>query len=361
MTSAELLRAVVANHRSIFRRNALAAGGRIERFGAVQLTYAERGGAIVFPSSRRGLDPVVERIRELRLRDVGCWSQRPNPRLGAYMVAQGFQWGWQPHWMALDLAHLSDERSTLEVIDRPSPYPRGLPYAERGPDPAAVSHLAVCKQGQPVGHVVVNPWRGVAGIYSMGVAESARRRGIGRALVFAACRRARALGCTHAVLNSTDQGEPVYRAVGFESLGRGQTWWLAHGPAPSLRAAALALAIGDGDLVALAVLDPSAEELAAPIAGDTGALRLAVLTGRGEVVEWMLERAPQLAAERFSPSGGTLLHLAVAQGDAGMVAFALAHGVDPWALDRSFGSTARSWAERVGRHDLAALLPDATD
>ena len=252
----------------------------------------------------------------------------------------------------------SDERSTLEVIDRPSPYPRGLPYAERGPDPAAVSHLAVCKQGQPVGHVVVNPWRGVAGIYSMGVAESARRRGIGRALVFAACRRARALGCTHAVLNSTDQGEPVYRAVGFESLGRGQTWWLAHGPAPSLRAAALALAIGDGDLVALAVLDPSAEELAAPIAGDTGALRLAVLTGRGEVVEWMLERAPAarrravLTQRRNAPSPGRRSREMRAWSR-----FALARGVDPWALDRSFGSTARSWAERVGRRDLASLLP----
>jgi GNAT superfamily N-acetyltransferase len=361
VTDAELLRAVVANHRSIFRRNALAAGGRIERLGSVQLTYAERGGAIVFPRSERALDPVVARIRELRLRDVGCWSLRPNPRLGAFMVSCGFQWGWVPHWMALDLARLTDERSTLQVIDRPSPYPGSLPYSERGPDPPAVSHLAVCKDGRPVGHVVVNPWRGVAGIYSMGVAEAARRRGIGRALVIAACRRARELGCSHAVLNSTDLGETVYRGVGFESLGRGQTWWLAHGPAPSPRSAAIALAVGAGDCAALAALDPSPADLAAGIAGDTGPLRLAVLTGRGDVVEWMLDRAPELVAERFAPSGGTVLHLAVEQGDAGMVGSALAHGADPAAVDRSFGATARGWAEYFGRRDLAALLPDAND
>jgi GNAT superfamily N-acetyltransferase len=361
VSDAPLRRAVVANHRSIFRRNALAAGGRIERFGSVQLTYSERGGAIVFPRSARGLDPVVERIRELRLRDVGCWSRQPNPRLGAFMVSRGFQWGWQPHWMALDLAGLTDERSTLRVIDRPSPYPGSLPYGEPGPDPPAVLHLAVCTDGRPVGHVVVNPWRGIAGIYSMGVAEAARRRGIGRALVIAACRRARELGCTHAVLNSTDRGESVYRAVGFESLGRGQTWWLAHGPAPAPRSAAIALAIGHGDGAALAALDPSAAELAAGIAGDTGPLRLAVLTGHGDLVEWMLSRAPQLVAERFAPSGGTLLHLAVEQGDAGMIAAALAHGADPAAVDRSFGSTPRGWAEYLRRDDLAALLPNSTD
>jgi ribosomal protein S18 acetylase RimI-like enzyme len=83
-----------------------------------------------------------------------------------------------------------------------------------------------------VGQVVVNPWRGIAGIYDMGVVPSHQRQGIGRALTLAACRLGRELGCTHAVLNATGEGEPLYRAVGFESLGMGQTWWLHPGSCP---------------------------------------------------------------------------------------------------------------------------------
>ena len=60
MTAVDPLRATLANHRSIFRRNALAAGGRVERFGAVQLTYTGRAGAIMFPRSPGELDPVIE-------------------------------------------------------------------------------------------------------------------------------------------------------------------------------------------------------------------------------------------------------------------------------------------------------------
>ena len=57
-------------------------------------------------------------------------------------------------------------------------------------------------------------------------------QGIGRALTVAACRIAAERGCTHATLNATGEGELLYRAVGFESLGWGQTWWYRAGPEP---------------------------------------------------------------------------------------------------------------------------------
>ncbi len=121
--------------------------------------------------------------------------------------------------------------------------------------------------------------------------------------------------------------------------------------------AALAVAIGGGDRDALDALEPSPEELAASIAGDTGAVRLAILTGHTELVDWMLDHAPALTQQRFPPHGGTLLHLAVEAGDPHLVGLALSCGVDPAQLDRAFGATARGWAQHFGRDDLADLLP----
>ncbi len=66
----------------------------------------------------------------------------------------------------------------------------------------------------------------MAGIYDMGVAVAERRKGIGRALVAAALRLARAERCAVATLNATPEGELLYRQLGFASVGVAQTWWL---------------------------------------------------------------------------------------------------------------------------------------
>ena len=67
---------------------------------------------------------------------------------------------------------------------------------------------------------------GVAGMYDVGVRADARRRGIGRALTAAACSLARAQGCRYATLNATFEGELLYAALGFRTVGVAQTWWL---------------------------------------------------------------------------------------------------------------------------------------
>jgi ribosomal protein S18 acetylase RimI-like enzyme len=172
----------------------------------------------------------MRRARELGLDRLSCWSLAEDPVLEELLVARGFEVGWQPHWMALALDPLPDEDHRHEVgVYRPDPADRRLPYTSPRPDPVRTHHLAVRLDGSTVGHVVVNPWRGVAGIYNMGVAEDQRRRGIGRSLTLAACRLAGRLGCTHATLNATPEGELLYRTAGFESLGMGRTWWLHPG------------------------------------------------------------------------------------------------------------------------------------
>jgi hypothetical protein len=173
---ATLLRATAANHRAWHRRCAAVAGGGIERCDGVDIVFAGGGGTIAFPRSRarsrERLDEAMRRAHRLALRTMACWSLDEDRVLGTLLVARGFEWGWQPHWMALDLAQLPDEESEHAVVTAQGGHPRALPYASSRPDPPAARHLAVRRRGQTVGHVLVNPWRGYAGIYDMGVVRA---------------------------------------------------------------------------------------------------------------------------------------------------------------------------------------------
>ena len=355
MDSAALIRAAAANHRSWFRRIARArGGGRVERAGGVDLIVDARAGTLAFPRSRR-VESAVARIRELGLRQAGCWTEAPDRDLGTRLVARGFGWGWQPHWMALDLARVPDPDPRHTIAVGHVAIPEGVPYGGDPDAPPAV-HVSISVDGAVAGHAAMNPWRGVAGIYSMGVSPAHRRKGIGRALTVAACRIAAEHGCTHATLNATGEGELLYRAVGFESLGWGQTWWYRFGPEPEPRQVALAEAIGFGDLAALAALDPARAELTRPFPAGTSPLRLAVVTDRIESARWMLDRAPGLVRRRFEPFGGTLLHLAVEWDRPEFARLGLERGADPAARDRTYRGTPLQWVEHTGAAATGAVL-----
>jgi GNAT superfamily N-acetyltransferase len=248
------------------------------------------------------------------------------------------------------------------VVPAEPPYARTLPYAPSSSvaDPPGTFRLGVRLREKLIGQIAVNPRDGIAGIYSMGVAPRVRGRGIATALTREACRRAIAHGCRYAVLNATDDGERVYRRVGFRSLGWGQTWWYSRAPAPSARQTALAEAIGLGDVDALVSLSPTDAELDGALPGGELPLVLALVTGRAAVGEYLLTRRPSLAARRFEPHDTTLLHLAVEHDSAPFVDLALAHGVDPGARDATFSATPLGWAEHFGRPALAARLAEVT-
>ena len=356
LEAATLLRATAANHRAWFRRSAAMAGGGVERLDGLEVIVANGGGTIAFPHVRAHAREALDAAVRLGLPSMSCWSLAEDRGLGTLLVARGFEWGWQPHWMALDLARLPDEEPAHSVVPARGEAPRDLPYACARPDPPAVRHLAVIERGRTVGHVVVNPWRGYAGIYDMGVVPDRRRRGIGRALTIAACGLGRELGCAYAVLNATGEGEPLYRAVGFQSLGLGRTWWLHPGPRPTPRQTALAEAIGFANLDELTALRPTPEELEQELPGGGPPLAVAVVTGQAPVADWILRRRPDLVSRPIEPRGGTLLHVAVEWNDEQLVDVALAHGADRRARDQTWNATPLEWAEHLNRPRLAARL-----
>ena len=234
MDNASGVAAAVANHRVWFERLAAACGGSVERVGDVELAVVGDAAALPFPAGPAGLAGAVERCRALRLREVGCWAAAPDGALGALLRALGFQDGWQPHWMAADPRAVPVEDGSEVELGRGEGTPR-LPYwsprramlIEAFPD--EVVQLVVRAGGEVLGEATLNLADGGAGVFDMGVAPEARRRGIGLALALAACRLARERGAEIVTLNATGEGEPVYRRAGVRSVGYGMTWWLFPG------------------------------------------------------------------------------------------------------------------------------------
>lgn len=72
--------------------------------------------------------------------------------------------------------------------------------------------------GEPVGVAMTIVSHGIAGIYWVGSLAEARGRGIGRAVTAAATNAGFELGAELASLQASPMGEPVYRAMGYETI-----------------------------------------------------------------------------------------------------------------------------------------------
>jgi ribosomal protein S18 acetylase RimI-like enzyme len=246
-----LVRAATVNQRDWLTRQAAAAGGRAVRERGVTWTVSPDGAAILFPTlsqaaADRVIDAAVGAARSSGAREVSCWSALPTrpADLGDRLAARGFGLGWQAHWMARELDRmptaLIPRGVVVGVVDPAEPWAaEGLPYDDHGATqrrrvlaaqrPQHVWHVAARRDDTPVGHATLSLGTGtlgVAGIYDVGVLPDERRRGIGRALTAAVCALARERGCAYATLNATYEGELLYRALGFRSVGFAQTWWL---------------------------------------------------------------------------------------------------------------------------------------
>jgi GNAT superfamily N-acetyltransferase len=93
-------------------------------------------------------------------------------------------------------------------------------FPERLINSSHAAYFVASLDGAPAGISVAVRTGKSGGIYSVATLESARRRGVGTAVTWAAVDAIRGWGCTSAVLQSSEMGYAVYRAMGFEEVTR---------------------------------------------------------------------------------------------------------------------------------------------
>jgi GNAT superfamily N-acetyltransferase len=398
-------------------RNARVAGGGTHTTQGLAWIYTPGEHAeVTVPFPRLGartagqqLDAIIGQCYTLAgLGAISCWSlleQTTPADLGARLLARGFEWGWRPYWMWLDLRRWAVAPAmprglrTGLVADEANSQAYDLPYHSAGDAhqlealarmrPRRVWHFGSWIGKRLVGHSVLNLTTGrlgVAGIFSVGVAPEHRGRGIAKAIMAEALRFAQETGCRYAVLNSTEIGEPLYRSLGFLPLGYGQTWWLhrdvlALGP-PSDEEVVFAEAIGRGDLPALESLAhrPDPILLNATLRCGLTPVQLAVQTKQPGSAEWLtqhgatldvvsawdldwkerardlLSTSPEVANLTPGKAGRTALHEAVMRNDMQLAHLVLDTKPDLEIEDAMFHSTPLGWARHLGQQEMLRLL-----
>ena len=169
--------------------------------------------------------------------------------LGARLVCAGLQHEGTAPAMAMDLALLPrDEplppgleivpvRDEATVDEFVGVHDAEMAGADGGANPAARHHAALREaipltladepvplryvgrlDGRTVATSRIAIAAGVAGLYAVTTLPDARGRGIGRAMTLAALSAGHELGYRIAVLQSSDEGLPVYRRIGFRTL-----------------------------------------------------------------------------------------------------------------------------------------------
>jgi predicted N-acetyltransferase YhbS len=336
-----------------------------------------------------------------------CWYLTPTPPgdLSARLFARGFEPNWHPHWMWCELHSLKQQpvypsNVTIRLVeDDPVWQIDELPnYSQEEAtvlaalahrQPRRVWHLAAFQDEQVVGRCFLNVTtgeKGIAGLFSMGVIPAARRRGIGTALAQTACELARHEGCHHVVLNATEMGEPVYRRVGFQSMGYGHTWYLRDrtlaAPASTEEQVTFLEAVGRG---AIALLDEARKHvdesvLHEPASNGLTPLDIAVLCQQPAAAVWLVEHGvrldllsawdlgwkeqlpvllandPELVNLQRGEWRMTPLHTAIQRDDLELAKLLLTVPHDLSIKDGAFGSTALGWAHYFERTEMIMLI-----
>lgn len=411
-TFAQRWQALSLNVQSCYERLAQARGAETIREGGVMWTQehltitsveadhinAQLEHALAWYRSRSPLQGAI------------YWYLTPTPPgdLEARLFARGLKPNWQPHWMWCELDQLQTPASpaspfTIKILEENpagislTRLPNGNEY-----DPTFLGHLYhqqprciwhfVAYQGRrPVGHCMLNVTtgaRGIGGLFSMGVRSAARNQGIGTALAYAACKHAQDLGCAHVVLNATAMGEPVYRRVGFQSMGYGPSWHLDEqvlaAPAIPEQLVNFLEAVGRGEMASIKQAGPlfAPEVFSEALPSGLTPLEIAVRCRQPESADWLVEhgapldlisawdlgwkeRLPALLARNpalVNTQQGewqlTPLHVAIERNDLELTRLLLTVPNDLTLQDTRFQSTASGWATHFGRTEILSLLQE---
>jgi hypothetical protein len=223
-----------------------------------------------------------------------------------------------------------------------------------------------------------------AGLYEVGVVPKARNKGIGKAVVAAACQHAKDSGFTYATLNGT--GKKMYEDIGFEHIGYGRTWWIVNDkyitnpPPAKLVKMAEGIGYGHEDILDAVGKYFSTAELNEPMINNMTLMQLAAFCNKPVSGEWLvnhganytpldawnfgwkertaniLQTNPQEANRRYDEGGVTLLHIAAQKNDMELAQLALAAKPDLTIEDNWHDATPLDWARYFERKELFALI-----
>jgi hypothetical protein len=228
-----MVRAAARTQSSWLFATGRAAGGEVAESGGLRWV-ADGAGEVAVPFPRppsaAALEALLAWCDERAVARIGVWASGLEDLgvLSKSLLARGFDHGWQPHWMAIAAADLPDAGPDPRVevtaaIPEYDAHGRALLRLTDGPFWHAVARV----DGAFAGRAWSHRFDDVAGLYDVDVWPRWCRRGLGRTLTLAV---ARAAGAPWVALNATGEGEALYRALGFRSVGVGETWWL-HRPA----------------------------------------------------------------------------------------------------------------------------------
>lgn len=406
-TPAQLEQAAADNHTELFCENAYISGGGVKSIDGLTWTCPVNGhdSVIAFPAldttnAGEKLDELMAYYRQHPCK-AGCWSLNPShpADLGVRLLARGFQPGWKPSWMALELDK-TNTNYTLpagveirEDNETDTGTVKNLPYAgEQGAiaqallktKPELAKRFIARLNGKIVGHSAVFLGSNIAGIYNVGVLPSYRNQHIGKAVVAAACLYARDKGYQYAILNGT--GRRMYEQIGFKWISNGSTWWLMNDryitDPPSPEKVALAEAVGNGDIATLDRLSGqfTAADLTIPLNNGMTLTQLAAHYRQPRAAQWladhgaaytvldvwdlgwkeraaaMIKEDPSLVNAIYGEWQATLLHIAAERNDIELAKLALSAHPDLTVTDKTYNATAPGWAEHLSRKEIADLI-----
>lgn len=373
------------------RRSVRAAAMRPGRSGVICLPGME-------PSSLTDLDEIDQALAWLQAngsRDALIWAPIRRRLLDISLQARGCAESFGPTWMARRLVALVppapmagfDVRpATSEDIDALARTP-SIPYLV--PEQIVTTrelHLRGTSQGviwlvakdnrTVLGQAIVNLSRDMAGLFNVAVHPNHRRRGIGRALTVAAINVATRAGASWMALNSTNDGLRLYRRLGFDYLGTGQTWFLNSRrmqsmPRGEMIRTAEGIARNDPEIMRqqLPSTLPNGDtpmQFAARFRQRAAVLQLLNAGHPAEVMAlWDVglkdeaRKAMNSTAERDRPSGpsrATPLHHAVERNDLELARALILAGADLELKDAEHRTTPLGWAQALGRTEMITLL-----
>jgi GNAT superfamily N-acetyltransferase len=180
----------------------------------------------------RGTRP-VDAGRRLQKRGLEPWPAWP----GMAMELDALPPTPQHDGFAVEVVRSSDEfRDVLAVLGSMGMIGIFAGAFERlgqadgwGPEQPFEHFLGRLADGRPVACASLCTAGDAAGVYAVGVAEDARRRGYGRAVSLAALQAGADRGHRFGVLQSSQMGFSVYRAIGLTLVCRLQAYELAAG------------------------------------------------------------------------------------------------------------------------------------